>query len=56
MDLDAILKRRPQVVFIDQMARENPPGCRPEYRWEDCPAPSSRGSCRPSPASEVTAS
>ena len=35
IDLDAILKRHPQVCLIDELARENPPGGRNRYRWQD---------------------
>jgi two-component system, OmpR family, sensor histidine kinase KdpD len=35
MDLDAILRRRPEVCIIDGLAYDNPPGCRHEYRWQD---------------------
>ncbi|HTP67416.1 MAG TPA: two-component sensor histidine kinase, partial [Dongiaceae bacterium] len=35
MDLDAILRRAPQVCVIDPLAAENPPGSRNRYRWQD---------------------
>ncbi len=36
MDLDAVLKRAPQVVLIDELAHTNVPGSgRHEKRWED---------------------
>jgi two-component system sensor histidine kinase KdpD len=35
MDLDAILRRRPQVVLIDEYAHTNVPGSRNEKRWQD---------------------
>jgi two-component system sensor histidine kinase KdpD len=33
--VDAVLKRRPQVCLIDELARRNPPGARNENRWQD---------------------
>ncbi len=35
MDLDAIEKRRPQVVIIDELAHSNVPGSRNQKRWQD---------------------
>ncbi len=35
MDLDAILRRRPDVVLVDELAHTNAPGCRNEKRWKD---------------------
>lgn len=35
MDLDAILKQRPAVVVIDELAHSNVPGARHEKRWQD---------------------
>jgi two-component system sensor histidine kinase KdpD len=35
MDLDAILKRRPQVVLVDELAHTNIPGSRNIKRYED---------------------
>lgn len=34
-DLDAALKRRPQVVLIDELAHTNAPGCRHRKRYQD---------------------
>src|SRR5882757_7335595 len=34
IDVDAILKRRPQVCLIDELAKENPPDARNKYRWQ----------------------
>lgn len=34
-DLDAALKRRPQVVLVDELAHTNVPDSRHEKRWED---------------------
>jgi two-component system, OmpR family, sensor histidine kinase KdpD len=35
IDVDAILKRRPAVCFIDGLAYNNPPGSRNPTRWQD---------------------
>jgi len=35
MDLDAIKKRHPQVVLIDGLAYDNPPGAKHPTRWQD---------------------
>jgi len=35
LDLDAILKRRPAIVLIDEMAHANIPGLRHAKRWQD---------------------
>ena len=35
MDLDAILRRKPDVVLVDELAHTNAPGCRNEKRWKD---------------------
>jgi two-component system sensor histidine kinase KdpD len=35
MDLDAILKRRPQVVLVDELAHTNAPGSRNAKRYQD---------------------
>ncbi|MGB8658166.1 MAG: DUF4118 domain-containing protein [Candidatus Zixiibacteriota bacterium] len=35
MDLDAILKRRPQLVLVDELAHSNAPGSRHTKRWQD---------------------
>ncbi|QIM22071.1 sensor histidine kinase KdpD [Phycicoccus sp. HDW14] len=35
MDLDALLRRRPQVALVDELAHTNAPGCRHEKRWQD---------------------
>src|SRR6187200_2487853 len=35
MDLDAVLRRRPQVVLVDEYAHTNAPGSRNEKRWQD---------------------
>lgn len=34
-DLDAALKRRPQVVLVDELAHTNAPGCRHRKRYQD---------------------
>ena len=35
IDLDAILRRAPQVCVIDPLAAQNPPGSRHAHRWQD---------------------
>jgi two-component system, OmpR family, sensor histidine kinase KdpD len=35
VDLDAILRRAPQVCVIDPLAAQNPPGSRHAHRWQD---------------------
>ena len=35
MDLDAILKRRPDVVVVDELPHTNAPGSKNEKRWQD---------------------
>lgn len=35
MDLDAVLRRRPKVVLVDELAHTNVPGSRNAKRWED---------------------
>jgi two-component system sensor histidine kinase KdpD len=35
MDLDAILRRRPEQVLVDEYAHTNVPGSRNEKRWQD---------------------
>jgi two-component system sensor histidine kinase KdpD len=35
INVDAILKRAPQVCLIDELARENPPGSPNKHRWQD---------------------
>jgi two-component system sensor histidine kinase KdpD len=35
IDLDAILRRAPQVCVIDPLAAQNPPGSRHSNRWQD---------------------
>ncbi|MFN8608996.1 MAG: sensor histidine kinase KdpD [Vulcanimicrobiota bacterium] len=34
-DLDACLKRRPQLVLVDELAHTNAPGCRHQKRYQD---------------------
>lgn len=34
-DLDVALKRRPQVVLVDELAHTNAPGCRHRKRYQD---------------------
>ena len=35
MDLDAVLRRRPEVALVDELAHTNVPGLRHAKRWED---------------------
>ncbi len=35
IDVEAVLRRAPQVCLIDELARENPLGSRHRYRWQD---------------------
>ena len=35
LDLGAILKRRPDLVLVDELAHSNPPGSRHSKRWQD---------------------
>jgi two-component system sensor histidine kinase KdpD len=35
MDVDAILRRRPKVALVDELAHTNVPGARNEKRWQD---------------------
>ncbi|WP_280718164.1 sensor histidine kinase KdpD [Kitasatospora sp. MAP5-34] len=35
MDLDAVLRRKPAVALVDELAHTNVPGCRNAKRWED---------------------
>ncbi len=35
LDLDALLRRRPQVALVDELAHTNAPGSRHEKRWQD---------------------
>ncbi len=35
IDLDALIRRRPAVCFIDGLAYNNPPGLRNPTRWQD---------------------
>src|SRR5262245_47266317 len=35
LDLDAVLRRHPQVVLIDDLAHDNPEGSRHPRRWND---------------------
>src|SRR5215831_14754113 len=35
MDLDAVLKRRPQVAIVDELAHTNAPFCRNKKRYQD---------------------
>jgi two-component system, OmpR family, sensor histidine kinase KdpD len=35
LSLPEILRRRPQVCLVDELARNNPPGSRNKHRWQD---------------------
>ncbi|WP_290367632.1 sensor histidine kinase [Rhodococcus spelaei] len=35
LDVDAVLRRRPAVVLVDELAHTNTPGSRNEKRWQD---------------------
>ena len=35
MDLDAVLRRKPETVLVDELAHTNVPGVRHEKRWQD---------------------
>ncbi|WP_262009717.1 ATP-binding protein [Streptomyces sp. FIT100] len=35
LDLDAVLRRRPEVALVDELAHSNVPGCRNAKRWQD---------------------
>src|SRR2546425_4060655 len=35
MDLDAVLKRRPKIALVDELAHTNAPGSTNEKRWQD---------------------
>jgi len=35
MDVDAILRRKPEVVLVDELAHTNVPGSRNQKRWQD---------------------
>ncbi len=35
LNVEAILKRAPQVCLVDELAKDNPPGSRNAHRWQD---------------------
>src|SRR4029078_13711691 len=35
LDVEAVLKRRPQVVLVDELAHTNTPGSKNPKRWQD---------------------
>jgi two-component system sensor histidine kinase KdpD len=35
MDLDAVLRRRPEIALVDELAHTNVPGVRHQKRWQD---------------------
>jgi two-component system sensor histidine kinase KdpD len=38
IDVDAIIRRAPQVCLVDELARDNPPGSKYEHRWQEVEA------------------
>src|SRR5438132_3415823 len=38
MDLDAVLRRKPEIALVDELAHTNVPGVRHEKRWQDVEA------------------
>jgi two-component system sensor histidine kinase KdpD len=38
IDVDAILRRAPQVCLVDELARDNPPGSHCAHRWQEVEA------------------
>ncbi|HEX4133556.1 MAG TPA: hypothetical protein VHY84_02960 [Bryobacteraceae bacterium] len=38
IDVDAVLRRAPQVCLVDELARDNPPGSRYAHRWQEVDA------------------
>ncbi|HZK73086.1 MAG TPA: sensor histidine kinase KdpD [Clostridia bacterium] len=43
MDLDAVLRRRPEIALVDELAHSNVPGLRHAKRWQDVEALRSAG-------------
>jgi two-component system sensor histidine kinase KdpD len=43
IDVEAILRRAPQVCLVDELARDNPPGSRYAHRWQEVEAIRSHG-------------
>lgn len=35
LDVDAVLRRRPAIVLVDELAHTNVPGSRNDKRWQD---------------------
>jgi two-component system sensor histidine kinase KdpD len=35
IDVDAVLRRKPQVCLVDELARDNPPGSHCPHRWQE---------------------
>src|SRR5580692_10634011 len=35
LDVEAVLRRKPQVCLVDEMAKDNPPGSPHPHRWQD---------------------
>jgi two-component system sensor histidine kinase KdpD len=38
IDVEAVLRRAPEVCLVDELARDNPPGSRYAHRWEEVDA------------------
>jgi two-component system sensor histidine kinase KdpD len=38
IDVDAVLRRAPQVCLVDELARDNPPGSKYAHRWQEVEA------------------
>jgi two-component system, OmpR family, sensor histidine kinase KdpD len=43
IDVERILRRAPQVCLVDELARDNPPGSRFAYRWQEVEAMRAHG-------------
>ena len=43
MDVEAVLRRKPQVCLVDEMAKDNPPGSPHLHRWQDVEEIRARG-------------
>jgi two-component system sensor histidine kinase KdpD len=43
IDVDAIIRRKPQVCLVDELARDNPTGSRCAHRWQEVEVIRSRG-------------
>ncbi len=45
LDVDAVLRRRPEVVVVDELAHTNSPGSRNAKRWQDVEEILAAGTC-----------